>query len=663
MILLGRAKLLDDELTPSRQLEARSLRFYNHNQCTPELQSGINTSGSGSRSSCGQRNAILDDGGFSCFLRRGLIPNTGVHLLHRRSGVVQEEQHKKQEWSIPSIAAGHDNKRSKPSTTVLWLSSHFAPFYDALFVLEKSFPDWTVHKHGLLSYHKRYFPEYQTDDKALYDILGQIHDPETLRTNVKMHEDFEGLETAFLEWVQEKFGDDLDIALCDHPVIWCRFFTQLILDETKSLRHVVGGYDQPHLYAVPESRHEWWTQELRMLAARGDHTFVGYTAFGSVQFQYSLGKLIPYQKAMALRLGANFTTSTEDQDPRAGPGVSGGASSYRGPGAWNPYIEGQFVRSDNLRILEMGSRSGFSNGLSILLRRVLSASGKIDVSAFIGVVLTDPETGEEVADKGIEWLRKEERRLEQASPSPPTRAEKLSLQAQYFDLVILWPYDIFNLKLAEYYALRMPIFVHAELWRYTRRGSHPLLRDDTQPERLERWNRIRNFGKTGNRSCGGGAGETLPGSVLFEVGQDADGQVDAHACSPKGTSSSRSTMDDILDFELHYARSEDEPEYLFSPLETKGRFQLDHWAGFYYGRLSEFALRPHIQYFRSVSHLLEITLDLQEEKELLDVDVDSSARRNTRSPTLVELSKRMDVWYRETSRDSVKFWERLFQTI
>ena len=31
-----------------------------------------------------------------------------------------------------------------------------------------------------------------------------------------------------------------------------------------------------------------------------------------------------------------------------------------------------------------------------------------------------------------------------------------------------------NSKLAEFYALGMPIFVYSELWRMTRRGSHAL---------------------------------------------------------------------------------------------------------------------------------------------------------------------------------------------
>eukprot|EP00392_Amoebophrya_sp_AT5.2_P013334 g13452.t1 len=642
----------------------------------------------------GARSDASDRDGASCLIRRALFPEfASPHVQLPVIGLLPSRASSPTGSTASNAMKVERFKPTKPEVSALYLSSHFGALYDAIFVIERHFPNWQLHKHGVLSYHKKYFPEYQSDDEELVTVLSQIHE-----TKEAIHESFDTeLQPWFDDWFERKFAGRVSLVLCGHPVIWCKLFSG------KEGIAVVASYNQPYMFLVPKKHEPIWRKELSDLVRKPNYFFVGYTAYHAIQLHYvSDVGVIPWQKPMALRLGdmlrktSNSKTertldhSSEVQELVEDASSSSAASTLALEARENPYVRGRLSRSvknterdededppskmesksnsgiynfskneSKLKILEFDSTGGVFHGPSIALRKLLEPYATVSCAAFGVPCAEDPDWTEFFnlnhattiphEDPVLE-PRSQMKQNETAGDRPPTnqdinvfsyedeelvrnsdtttspafqRLQKMELQAAFYDFALLWPYDVTNAKLAEYYALRVPIFTHRELWRYTRRGSHALFPggEDPRPD--------------------------VVAELEKRVAGELDSQLDVEEVLERGA---------VLDLELSAmdvltsstAGREDGDEmekkfpYAFTPFEWQGRFQMDPYGAWFYSRISEFALRPHLQYYDSLSHLLLITKSIGRDE-------------------LLEISRKMNAWYVDGEANALRFWKKLFR--
>lgn len=512
---------------------------------------------------------VSEDGRFS-FLRKvvyGPAPHPGS-TYNVVVGGSDDSSH-----MVPVGIQSHD---------VLYVSGHFGQFYDAFFVLEKTFPSWKLHNHGVLSYHKEYFPQYQTNSAVLQNLLDSVHDHSEGQNVVakRLHRDMPRLREAVEAWVRSVFGDKgPSVILCGHPVLWCDLFTGLPHSS------IVAGYNQPYQYMVPEEAWEPWTARLRAMLNSPKITFVGYTPYHSLQLRWALSERrasIPYQGSIALRLHEACNAERANDDG-----------------------------SRVLRVHEtppLSSQQVFGG----VLAKVLSELARTD-DAYGNIFL---------------W-RKDSQFEKTYSLSEAAEANRLGMlcdRKQRMDLAIIWPYDVFHLKLAELYALEVPLFAHAELWRHTRRGSHSL--QSGQPS-----NAAASYSEEAQTFWTSCIQEALVERVHVET---RCAQFFSSIAIDKAMSLGNTTS-------RRYSRM------YFDPFEWQGRFELDPWASVFYQKFSSFARYPHITYFRSMADLLSRLRSLSVEKLVTG-----------ESKVLKRTKMLMKDWYNARARETLIFWQRIF---
>ncbi|CAD7924069.1 unnamed protein product [Amoebophrya sp. A120] len=613
-----------------------------------------------------------DRHGFSCLVRQATFPeftSPHVQILFHQLDATPGTSSKSFAGGARAATTEHEQRQMQ----VLYLSGHFGHLYDPMHVIETEFGDWKLHLHGVLSYHKAYFPHLQSGDAELVEMLGQIH-----KTKAKLHEDWETLQAWFGAWLERTFptssaaGEssplertrsrtsrsiNLDVVLCGHPVLWCKLFADYPASEIS----VVASYDNPFHFLVPQGQIEQWRHELRDLIRRRNYFFVSYTAYASIQLHYIADAgIVPWQAVMALPLGEHYAKKMakevdEHQKDREVVLVHPGStrlSVARRSGQGEHF---QFSR--NLKIIELDSTGGNWHGPSIMLRKMIEESvpGSRVACAEIAVSCVEDPDWQEFRTNAVELLGAAATNKEVPASGPQAkRFRKMMAQTLFFDFVILWPYDITNMKLSEYYALRLPIFVHRELWRYTRRGSHALGPGgvDPRPEvnaRLE--DRVANckrereaslelrisssdelFGKEDSRKS------SCTDAALFDISLTGTDVVASAFADINEKNNVSETLEGTSAF-----------PYAFTPFEWQGRFRMDPYAGWFYARIAEFALRPHLQYYRSVRELAEVAFVLAEEK-----------KRTGRIAPLERIREQMETWYRDAAANTKSFWKKLF---
>eukprot|EP00392_Amoebophrya_sp_AT5.2_P013335 g13453.t1 len=536
-----------------------------------------------------------DRDGVSCLIRRGLFPEfTSPHVqiagpprmnapYRQPAGSLMEL-----EMAIPVDADASATTTSGGTSTAsssrsednrveaLYLAAHFGSLYDAIFVIDQHFPSWKLHKHGVLSYHKAFFPEYQSDDEELVGVLGEIH-----KTKSAIHEHFDtALQPWFDDWFERKFAGRVSLVLCGHPILWCKFFARRKEDEIA----VVVSHDQPHMFLVPKANKTTWEVELTSMIKKPNYFFVTYEAYLSMQLHYVTGVPgIPWQKAVALANGHSLRVNPSCMRELLGVWAAGDQEHVAGASQKN--------------IVELLENPYFCGKLQKIL-------------------LLDANSGSRSAEREFQLGERDSPASPRSSRSPGGAVE------DYYNE------EIHKLKILEYgspgglwhapsFALRKLIAKYARV--SCGQGGVPCEED---PE----WTRFLSATTTSTTSaffCSetGGRGNALD----LEMTQQAQ------------------ELGDQLPTERNFP-------YAFSPFESQGRWQVDPYSAWFYSRTAEFALMPHIQYYDSLGHLLEITTSLAREKQ----------KHGSASPRLLEISRRMDAWYRDAEKNVLRFWTKLY---
>jgi hypothetical protein len=359
---------------------------------------------------------------------------------------------------------------------------------------------------------------------------------------------------------------DVDLFLCGHPIYWCSLLEPFI--EPPMHKAMIAVYDQPPFFLVPTDAEESFAQTLRgwALPDLGNVAIVGFAPFFARQFEWLLGSRIPHSRPIALVV----------RD------------------VWQPLIPDSVLLATSIDHVAIGLILRFAE----LNPHMLHA----------------PE------GHSLRFVRWNEDLGYEASKA---------VLAQH-RCVVLLPYDFAHFKLPEFVAMGMPIFMHAQLWKWTVRWSQLIARPG---------GRNASWFRPVPQACYGD-GEPDTGLALPTLPS-------SFWATPWTPSRNGSGQGEVCTEELLLAAEESSGPFGWAPLspftaERRHLQPLDSavfWSGW-----SEMALIPHTRYFESISDLL------------LQLHV-------TELEALQEISKLQRLWHRRTAFQVVDFWRGLITAL
>eukprot|EP00927_Polykrikos_kofoidii_P003814 TRINITY_DN11536_c0_g1_i1.p1 TRINITY_DN11536_c0_g1~~TRINITY_DN11536_c0_g1_i1.p1 ORF type:complete len:769 (+),score=98.67 TRINITY_DN11536_c0_g1_i1:91-2397(+) len=305
----------------------------------------------------------------------------------------------------------------KRRLAVWWTSKHPSPFADIVAILEEFMSEKyevRVESHAVSEYctYAKYRDWLCSDDARLKESVLRhsyvlSHQSQAVCGEERgqfcgaqdLHAEFDHAVETFDRIFGDHFAAKIDIALCGHPLYWCRLFE-------RTNTPVVGVWDMSHHFSVPKHMQEAWHGQFLNMFRNPQNVLVAWGGFHSFQAQWILGSdiRVPYWPPIAIK----------------------------------DSLEARYMPVKNDSVLFSVFNTPYE---PVVIERL----AQIWPDAF--------------PLKFVQWRRD--------LPSDILRRDLAQYRA-----VVLCPYDTGNLKLAEFYAMQMPMFVRRSgLWRTTMRWS------------------------------------------------------------------------------------------------------------------------------------------------------------------------------------------------
>ncbi|CAE6968811.1 unnamed protein product, partial [Symbiodinium sp. KB8] len=333
--------------------------------------------------------------------------------------------------------------------SAFFLAMHVPPFSDLLSFLEDWWPAPAVRIYS----HYMGFPEccpgvgrackeealeaakprqkdwrmpFCSQDEQLFSLIGmqEIHDHsqgqwEGAYRNHR-HEHWADVKREFAAKYYNWLDSHVDLFLCGHPLFWCTLFEDLLRANQK--KSMLAVYDQPPFFLVPEEGEDDFLANLRAFAEPEfrNAVLVGFSPFFSRQFEWLVGRKIPHSRPIALAV----------RD------------------VWQP------LQPDSV----LFSTSIDYEAIAVFFRY-----------AEENVILDPSGLHLKFLEWGLDAYAKKQGRIGLDYETPKSQIAQLRC-------VVVTPYDFAHLKLAEFKAMGMPMFMPKQLWKWTTRWSQMIAR-------------------------------------------------------------------------------------------------------------------------------------------------------------------------------------------
>eukprot|EP00439_Symbiodinium_sp_Y106_P025856 s1386_g3.t1 len=268
---------------------------------------------------------------------------------------------------------------------------------------------------------------YCSQDEQLFSLIGmqEIHDYsqgqwEGAYRNHR-HENWADVKREFAAKYYNWLDSHVDLFLCGHPLFWCTLFEDLLRANQK--KSMLAVYAQPPFFLVPEEGEDDFVANLRAFADPEfrNAVLVGFAPFFSRQFEWLVGRKIPHSRPIALAVRDVWQPLQPDSV------LFSTSIDYEAIAVFFRYAEENVILDPSglhLKFLEWGLNAYAKN-----------EQGRI----------------------GLDY-------------------ETSKSQIAQLRCVVVTPYDFAHLKLAEFKAMGMPMFMPKQLWKWTTRWSQMIAR-------------------------------------------------------------------------------------------------------------------------------------------------------------------------------------------